>query len=133
MGGLFTEAALKANSSNGDRTLLLKYDSAKVTGSNKLEIVLKDATEPLRVHLYYHAYAEGVIARWSRLENTGKEPFGIEQAASATWNLPQGTGYQRGWLTGMWGAERQLHTEPMQTGTAVLESRKGSTSHQNIE
>ncbi len=129
--GLFTEAALKANSSNGDRTLLLKYDSAKVIGSNELEIVLKDATEPLRVHLYYHAYPEGVIARWSRLENTGKEPFGIEQAASATWNLPQGTGYQRSWLTGMWGAEWQLHTEPMQTGTAVLESRKGSTSHQN--
>ena len=93
--GLFTEAALKANSPNGDRTLLLKYDSAKVTGSNELEIVLKDATEPLRVHLYYHAYPEGVIARWSRLENTGKEPFGIEQVASATWNLPQGTGYQR--------------------------------------
>jgi len=42
-----------------------------------------------------------------------------------------GTGYQRSWLTGMWGAEWQLHTEPMQTGTAVLESRKGSTSHQN--
>jgi hypothetical protein len=56
--GLFTEAALKANSSNGDRTLLLKYDSAKVTGSNELEIVLKDAAEPLRVHLYYHAYPE---------------------------------------------------------------------------
>jgi len=30
-----------------------------VTGSNELEIVLKDATEPLRVHLYYHAYPEG--------------------------------------------------------------------------
>jgi len=31
----------------------------------------------------------------------------------------------------MWGAEWQLHTEPMQTGTAALEHRKGSTSHQN--
>jgi len=37
-------------------------------------------------------YPESVIARWSRLENTGQEPFAIEQEASATWNSPQGTG-----------------------------------------
>jgi len=128
--GLFAEAALKVDSPNGDRTLILKYDSAKVSGSDELEIVLKDASQPLRVHLYYHAYAEGILARWTRIENVGTKEFGIEQAASATWNLPQGTGYQRSWLTGMWGSEWQLHTEPIQTGASVLESRKGSTSHQ---
>jgi len=37
-------------------------------------------------------YPESVIARWSRLENTGQEPFAIEQEASATWNSPQCTG-----------------------------------------
>ncbi len=128
--GLYTEAALKANSPNGDRTLVLVYDSAKVSSSDELEVVLKDKTEPIRVHLYYHAYPEGVISRWSRIENTGKQTFGIEQAASAVWNLPQGTGYQHSWLTGMWGGEWQLHTEPLLTGAAVIESRKGSTSHQ---
>ena len=128
--GLYTEAALKANSPNGDRTLVLQYESATVTGNDGLEVVLKDATEPLRVHLYYRAYPEGMLARWSRIENAGTQPFGIEQAASATWNLPQGTGYQHSWLTGMWGAEWQLHTEPLQTGISMIESRKGSTSHQ---
>ena len=127
--GLFTEAALKVNSPNGDRTLILKYDSAKMTGNDQLEIVLKDTAQPLRVHLYYRAYPEGVLARWSRIENTGTQVFGVEQAASAIWNLPQGTGYQHSWLTGMWGAEWQLHTEPLQTGISVLESRKGSTGH----
>ncbi len=127
--GLFTEAALKVNSPNGDRTLVLKYESAKVTGSDQLEIVLKDTAQPLRVHLYYRAYPEGVLARWSRIENAGTKEFGIEQAASAIWNLPQGTGYEHSWLTGMWGAEWQLHTEPVQTGISVIESRKGSTGH----
>ena len=127
--GLFTEAALKADSANGDRTLILQYESAN-SANGVLEIVLKDAAQPLRVHLYYQPYAEGVLARWSRIENVGKQPFGIEQAASATWNLPTGTGYTHSWLTGMWGAEWQLAPEPVQTGTALIESRRGSTSHQ---
>ncbi len=131
--GLFTEPALKADSPNGDRTLILQYDSAKTT-NGVLDIVLKDVAQPLRVHLYYQPYSEGVLARWSRVENVGKQPFGIEQLASATWNLPApggtGTGYTHSWLTGMWGAEWQLHTEPLQTGTAMIESRRGSTSHQ---
>ena len=127
--GLFTEPALKANSANGDRTLILQYDSAKAA-NGVLEIVLKDTVQPLRVHLYYQPYPEGVLARWSRIENVGRQPFSIEQAASAVWNLPAGTGYTHSWLTGMWGAEWQMHTEPVETGTALIESRRGSTSHQ---
>ncbi len=127
--GLFTEPALKVNSPNGDRTLILAYSSARVK-REVLEVVLKDVAQPIAVHLYYRAYAEGVLARWSRIENVGKQPFRIEQAASATWNLPQGAGYEMSWLTGQWGGEWQLHTEPIQTGARVLESHRGSTSHQ---
>jgi alpha-galactosidase len=127
--GIFLETALKVNSPNGDRTLILKYESAKVTGS-QLEIVLKDTNEPLRVHLYYKTFPEGVLARWSRIENTGKGSFGIENAASATWNLPAGTGYTHRWLTGMWGGEFQLNEEPLKTGKSVQESRTGHTSHE---
>lgn len=131
--GLFTEAALKANYSNGDRTSILVYDSAKVT-ADTLEIVLKDTAQPLRVHLYYQAYPEGVIARWARVENTGKTPVQLEQAESATWTLPmypetEKSAYSMNWLTGMWGGEWQLHHETIQAGERVLESRKGSTSH----
>ena len=127
--GLFTEPALKVDSANGDRTLVLVYSSAQVKG-NVLEVILKDTVQPIAVHLFYEAYPEGVLARWSRIENVGKQPFRIEQAASATWNLPQGTGYELSTLTGQWGGEWQLHTAAIRPGAQVLESRRGSTSHQ---
>ncbi len=125
--GIFTETALKVNSPNGDRTLILKYEAAHVSG-NLLEIVLKDAAEPLKVHLYYQPFAEGVIARWSRIENVGSGTFGIEHAASAELNLPAGKGYTHRWLTGMWAGESQLQSEPLAVGKSVQESRAGSTS-----
>jgi alpha-galactosidase len=127
--GLFTEPALKVDSSNGDRTLILRYADAQQTG-DQLEITLRDAVEPIAVHLFYQLYPQGVLARWTRIENLGSSPIRIEQAASATWNLPQGEGYEWSWLTGQWAGEWQLHTAPLQTGTQVIESRRGSTSHQ---
>ncbi len=127
--GIFPETALKVNSSNGDRTLILKYESAKVSDS-LLELVLRDTKEPLRVHLYYQLFPEGLLARWSRVENIGKNSFGVENAASAAWNLPTGTGYTHRWLTGMWGGEFQLNQEPLKAGKSVQESRTGHTSHE---
>jgi len=127
--GLFTEPALKVGSPNGDRTLILQY-AARHQSGDLLEITLRDATQPIAVHLYYQSYPQGILARWSRIENLGKQPIRIEQAASATWNLPQGTGYEWSWLTGQWAGEWQLHTAPLLTGTQLLESRRGSTSHQ---
>ena len=127
--GLQLEPALKVDSSNGDRTLVLVYDSAKLEG-NQLEIVLKDTFQPIRVHLHYQCFAEGVLARWSSIENLGKQPVRIAQAASGTWNLPAGRDYSLSWLTGMWGGEFQLHTAPLRPGGQVIESRRGSTGHQ---
>jgi alpha-galactosidase len=127
--GLYTEPALKVDSPNGDRTLVLVYDHASVE-NGRLEIVVKDKVQPIRVHLFYQPYPEGIIARWSSVENVGKQPFVIEQAASATWNLPAGTDYKLSSLTGQWGNEWQLHTALLEPGAQVLESRRGSTGHQ---
>lgn len=127
--GLFTEPALKVDSLNGDRTLVLAFETATVKGS-QLEVVLRDAAQPLRVHLFYQPSPKGVLARWSRIENMGTAPMQIEQAASAVWNLPAGPAYSLSWLTGQWGAEWQMHTAPIATGSQVLESRRGSTGQQ---
>lgn len=127
--GLDTEPALKVDSPNGDRTLVLVFDRAQVHGS-QLEIVVKDKVQPLRVHLFYQLYPQGILARWSQVENRGKQDFTIEQAASAVWSLPPETDYALSWLTGQWGAEWQLHTAPLLPGAQVLESRRGSTGHQ---
>jgi len=127
--GLAVEPALKVDSPNGDRTLVLQYVSAS-SKPDGLEIVLQDSVQPIRVHLFYQIFSEGVLARWSRIENVGQQEFRIEQAASATWNLPVSSDYEWSWLTGRWAAEWQLHSAPLQTGTQVLEGRQGSTSHQ---
>ncbi|MDE1175729.1 MAG: alpha-galactosidase [Edaphobacter sp.] len=126
--GLALEPALKVDSANGDRTLILKYMSSQIE-ANRLEIVLKDTTQPLKVHLFYEMFPEGVLARWSRIENVGRQTFKIDQAASATWNLPRASNYEWSWLAGRWAAEWQLHTAVLQPGTQVLESRVGTTSH----
>ena len=128
-GGLPHEPTLKISFPDGNRSLLLEYVDAKLTG-DELEITMKDALAPVFVRLFYHAYPEGVLARWSHIENRGKETITVEQASSATWNLPPRTDYQLSSLHGRWGAEWQLSTEPLHPGITVLESRRGSTSHQ---
>ena len=125
--GDFVETALKVDSPNGDRTLILKFDSATILG-NTLEVTLKDTSQPIVAHLFYQAFPEGMIARWSSIQNTGPGTFGLENAASAKLNLPTGTGYNHSWMSGMWAGEFQLHTEPLEAGKSVQESRTGHTS-----
>jgi alpha-galactosidase len=128
--GLYTEPALKVTFSDGNRDLVLHYVSHKIEG-NELQISLKDILAPLTVELHYRVYPEqGIIARWSVIENHGTQPFTIEAAASAAWSLPAGTGYEAHWLTGRWAGEWQQREAPVEPGAIVIESRRGSTSHQ---
>ena len=128
--GLYTEPALKATFENGNRDVVLHYQSHKVDG-DQLTVELKDIASPLIVQLHYRVYPQqGIIARWSEIENHGKEAVTIEDAASASWSLPLGDGYEAHWLTGRWAGEWQQHSEAIATGSRVIESRRGSTSHQ---
>jgi alpha-galactosidase len=54
----------------------------------------------------------------------------IESAQSAVWHLPPGEGYRLSYLTGRWAGETQLTREPIHPGRKVLESRRGTTSHE---
>ncbi|WP_254063971.1 alpha-galactosidase [Granulicella sp. S190] len=133
-GGLPTQPALKISFPDGNRSLLLDYlDSKQTDGPNgdQLEITLRDRLAEVYVHLFYKVYATGILARWSQIENRTKGVITVEQAASATLNLPPSTSYELSSLTGRWGAEWQLHTVPLVPGHSVLESRRGSTSHQS--
>ena len=128
--GLYTEPALKATFADGNRDLVLHYVDQHQTG-NTLEITLKDIEQPLVVHLHYRVYPEtGILERSSVIENRSKEAVTLENAASAAWTLPQGVGYGWHWLTGRWAGEYQYHSAPLETGSQVIESRRGSTSHQ---
>ena len=65
------------------------------------------------------------------MENKTGKPFTIEEASSGTWNLPPASDYQLRYLTGEWAGEWNLHEQAMQPGKTILESRRGSTGHQN--
>ena len=65
----------------------------------------------------------------SRLLATGK-PLVVENAQSAAVYVPRGDGYRLRYLSGRWAGEWQLNEEPVHPGVKVLESRRGSTSHQ---
>ena len=127
---LYNEPALKATYANGNRDLVLHFVQQHIDGET-LEIDLKDIASDLQVHLYYKVYPEtGILERWSRIENHTDQVITLESAQSAAWSLPHGEGYGWHYLTGHWGAEWQLHSEVLQTGAHVIESRRGSTSHQ---
>ncbi len=129
--GLYTEPALKATYANGNRDVVLHYVEQHLDG-NTLEVMLKDIDSALEVHLYYRVYPEtGILERWSRIQNKTDQAITLESAQSASWTLPHGEGYGWHYLTGHWGAEWQLHSEPLQTGARVIESRRGSTSQQS--
>jgi alpha-galactosidase len=128
---LYNEPALKATYADGNRDVVLHFVEQHLEG-NTLEIVLKDIASALEVHLYYRIYPDtGILERWSRIENKTDQAITLESAQSAAWTLPHGEGYGWRYVTGHWGAEWQLHSEPLQTGAYVIESRRGSTSHQS--
>ncbi|NYF78959.1 alpha-galactosidase [Granulicella arctica] len=129
--GLFSEPALKVTWPDGNRDLVLHYDSHKIAG-NTLTVTLKDISRPIYVALQYEVYPEtGIIKRQSTIENRGKTPILIESAQAATWTLPKSDNYRLRSLTGRWAGEWQLQEQPVNPGmTEVLESRRGSTSHQ---
>ncbi len=129
-GGLPYAPALKASFPDGNRSLTLVFDHAAQPSPGKLELVVRDIDIPIQVHLYYQLYPQGVLARWTRIENRSAATVTLASAASATWNLPPDPRYQLSSLTGRWGGEFQLGREPIHPGEQVLESRRGSTSAQ---
>jgi alpha-galactosidase len=134
--GLYTEPDLKATFADGNRDVVLEYVDQHQThdaNSQTLEITMRDIKLPLVVHLFYRVYTgHGVLERWSTIENQTKEDVVLENAASATWSLPnlQNRNYRAHWLTGRWAGEWQLQSAPLDVGSEVIESRRGSTGNQ---
>ncbi len=134
--GLYTEPDLKAAFATGNRDVVLEYVDQHQThdaATQTLEITMRDIKLPLVVHLFYRVYSgQGVLERWSTIENQTKEDVVLENAASATWSLPnlQNRNYRAHWLTGRWAGEWQLQSAPLNVGSQVIESRRGSTGHQ---
>jgi alpha-galactosidase len=128
-GKRFYETALKITRADGDRDLVLRYQSHKIDG-DKLSITLKDIKDDIEAVLEYRVFADaGIISRRAVIRNQSKQAITIESAQSATWYLPPGDGYRLTYLSGRWAAETQVNREPVHEGMKVLESRLGHTGH----
>jgi alpha-galactosidase len=127
--GLYVEPALKITFSDGNRDLVLHYESHKVT-PHGFDVVLKDIKASIFVILHYSIDPEtGILARSATIENREAQPVTIEQAAAAAWALPPAH-YTLNYLTGRWAGEWTLTQEPGHPGERVIESRRGTTGHQ---
>ena len=128
--GLFTEPALKVSFADGNRDLVLHFVKATPNGSHAIDVLLKDISREIYVTLRYSMDPEsGILARSANIENREKQPVMIEQAAAAQWTLPPAR-YTLSYLTGRWAGEWTLNQELIQGGARVIESRRGTTSHQ---
>jgi alpha-galactosidase len=127
--GLFIEPALKITFADGNRDLVLHYDSSSDKPKG-IDVVLRDISRQIFVTLHYSVDPQtGILARSATIENRESDPVTIEQAAAAAWALPRGQ-YTLNYLTGRWAGEYNLAQETLQHGARVLESRRGSTGHQ---
>jgi alpha-galactosidase len=127
--GLFVEPALKITFPDGNRDLVLHYESHRVV-TDGFEVVLKDIGRGVLVTLRYAIDPQsGILARSAAIESREPQPVTVEQAAAAAWALPPAR-YSLSHLTGRWAGEWTLNQETLGRGARVIESRRGSTGHQ---
>jgi len=130
-GGIYVEPALKVTFPDGERDLVLHYVS-ETTNKDGFVVVLKDISRDIFVDLHYAVdQTTGILGRSAVITNRTKQPLTIEQAAAASWNLPSGADYNLRYISGRWAAEDSLNQQQILPGKTVLESRRGSTGHQN--
>src|SRR5579875_693050 len=134
-GRRYDEPSLKVDFADGGRAIEWRCADGRVEdedGSSVLVLTLEDLAYPLVVDLYYRVFADtDVIERWARVRNTGNEAaFVVRQSHSANWWLPVRPSWRLTYLYGGWGTEGRVAEIPLQGAKAVLESRRGTTSHE---
>lgn len=127
--GIVTDPGIKVAFADGNRDLVLKYRSHRISGDT-LTIELADISRPFRVTLRYTIdRATGVIGRSAIAHNDGTAPVRIDQIAAATMTLPYQPDYRLSYLAGRQLAEFGFDQQPIGHALAVLESRRGATSN----
>jgi alpha-galactosidase len=86
--GLYYEPALKITFPDGNRDLVLHYVDHAIDG-NQLKVRLKDIEREVYVELQYQIDPKtGILARSAVITNKTSAPLMIEEAAAASWSLP---------------------------------------------
>lgn len=145
--GDFRQPAFQIRQADGSQTTDFRYlshtiESGKPSlpglpatyGSDEevetLVISLKDELSGLELQLSYALFAgRPVIARSAKFINGGNSNVVLEQAGSLALDFPK-RDLELIQLNGTWARERQLTRERIETGSKVLDSKRGSSSHQ---
>lgn len=94
-----------------------------------LEMELKDAVSGLVIVLAYTIFAaHDVIARSVRFKNEGPSALKLLRALSVSVDFPR-SNYELLQLSGAWTRERMVHRRALAPGMQGVESRRGSSSH----
>ena len=98
-----------------------------------LEIELKDIASALEVHLYYRVFPEtGILERWSRIENqTDQAITPGERAVGCLDACRKGRATAGTISPAIGGRSGSCTPRRCKPGTHIIESRRGSTSHQS--
>ena len=135
-GGIrYDEPSLKVDFADGTRSVDWRFAEQRSSAGNgvtTLEIDFADTVYSLRTTLCYRVYdGFDVLERWAVIGNAdGGEPFTVRQAHAANWWLPDRADWRLRYLHGAWASETQLAEASLVYGKVVLESRRGTTSHQ---
>lgn len=145
--GDFREAAYTIRQSDGSRVSHFVFSDYQIQqgkpalaglpqthgvddGIETLILSLKDDVAGLELQLFYTIFEEAaVIVRSSKIINHGNQPVTIEQLASQALDFPNRP-FDLIHLPGAWAKERQVTREPIHRGIKRLDSKRGSSSHQ---
>lgn len=145
--GDYRSAAMQVRNADGTYSCDLRFKSADVKEgkysipglpavyadqeqASTLEVVLADAKNGLEVTLLYGVLSDSdVITRAVHIENKGSETVYIEKAASFALDFMYGD-YDLIHFHGRHGMERLFERVPVKHAGQVLESRRGTSSHQ---
>ena len=129
--GIYVEPALKIAFPDGNRDLELRYVSHS-TQDDTLKVVLRDVERNVLVTLSYSIDpSTGILAKSAVIQNETQAPLTVVQCAAGDLSLPSASRYRLHSLAGHWAGEFSVQDLPITRDKIVIESRRGSTGHQN--
>jgi alpha-galactosidase len=134
----------------GSRILSLRYASHRITpgkpalvglpstvaenpaDADTLTLVLEDKLLGLRVELLYTVFTRHpVVTRSARIINAGSAPLELRRAISASVDFNSSIAdHKLIQLSGAWARERDTHVSALRPGVQSIDSRRGTSSHQ---
>ena len=108
----------------------LPHTHAKEEECETLEVVIEDALAQLEIVLNYTTFEKyAVLVKSAKVINHSLDKIKIEKMMSMSIDLPNSK-YELIHLNGAWARETQITRETIHTGTKILDSKRGASSHQ---